>query len=57
VVFFRTRTSSNYRYSTLGFQDAANLDDGDMWPAAYALKNWSPVVEKTVVTLVRAANS
>ena len=33
----RTRASSSYRYSTLGFQDAANLDDGDMWPVSYAL--------------------
>ena len=45
----------NYRYSTLGFQDAANLDDGDMWPVSYALLQWSPVVEEKVVELVKAA--
>ena len=39
------------------FQDAANLDDGDMWPAAYALKGWSPAVEKRVIALVTAAIS
>ena len=57
VVFFQDAGKFNYRYSTLGFQDAANLDDGDMWPASYALMKWSPVVEKTVVELVRAAVS
>jgi hypothetical protein len=48
---------STYRYSTLGFQDAANLDDGDMWPMSYALKKWSPAVERKVVELVKAATS
>ncbi|MDG4837719.1 hypothetical protein O7631_14460 [Micromonospora sp. WMMD967] len=57
VVFFQDSGKFNYRYSTLGFQDTANLDDGDMWPASYALKNWSPEVEKKITTLVRAAVS
>jgi uncharacterized protein YdhG (YjbR/CyaY superfamily) len=57
VVFFQDSGKFNYRYSTLGFQDAANLDDGDLWPVSYALKKWSPVVEKTVVELVKAAIS
>jgi uncharacterized protein YdhG (YjbR/CyaY superfamily) len=57
VVFFQDAGKFNYRYSTLGFQDAAKLDDGDMWPASYALKKWSPAVEKTVVELVQAAVS
>jgi len=55
VVFFQDAGKFKYRYSTLGFQDAANLDDGDLWPVAYALKDWSPVVEKRVVELVQAA--
>ena len=55
VVFFQDSGKFNYRYSTLGFQDAANLDDGDLWPVSYALKQWSPVVEKKVEELVRAA--
>jgi len=57
VVFFQDSGKFKYRYSTLGFQDAAHLDDGDMWPVAYALMNWSPVVEKRVVELVKAATS
>jgi uncharacterized protein YdhG (YjbR/CyaY superfamily) len=57
VVFFQDSGKFNYRYSTLGFQDAANLDDGDLWPVAYALQNWSAVVEKKVVELVKAAAS
>ena len=57
VVFFQDSGKFNYRYSTLGFQDSAALDDGDMWPVSYALMKWSPVVEKTVVELVQAAIS
>ena len=57
VVFFQDSGKFRYRYSTLGFQEAANLDDGDMWPVSYALQKWSPVVEKKVVELVTAAVS
>jgi uncharacterized protein YdhG (YjbR/CyaY superfamily) len=57
VVFFQNAGKFNYRYSTLGFQDAANLDDGDVWPVSYALKQWSPTVEKKVAELVKAAAS
>src|SRR6266700_3920050 len=57
VVFCQDAGKFNYRYSTLGFQDAANLDDGDVWPVSYALKKWSPIVEKKVAELVRAAIS
>ena len=57
VVFFQDAGKFSYRYSTLGFQDAANLDEGDLWPVAYALKEWSPEVEKRVVELVNAAIS
>jgi uncharacterized protein YdhG (YjbR/CyaY superfamily) len=57
VVFFQDSGKFNYRYSTLGFQDAANLDDGDLWPVAYALGTWSPMVEKKVAELVKAAIS
>ena len=57
VVFFQDSGKFNYRYSTLGFQDAANLDDGDLWPVSYALKKWSPMVEKKVAELVTAAIS
>jgi len=57
VVFFQDSGKFNYRYSTLGFQDAARLDDGDMWPVSYALRKWSPKVEKKIVELVKAAIS
>jgi uncharacterized protein YdhG (YjbR/CyaY superfamily) len=57
VVFFQDSGKFNYRYSTLGFQDAANLDDGDLWPVSYALQNWTTVVERKVVELVKAAIS
>ncbi|MGN9805627.1 iron chaperone [Micromonospora sp. L32] len=57
VIFFQDSGKFNYRYSTLGFQDTANLDDGDLWPVAYALQKWSPAVEKKVVELVKAAVS
>jgi uncharacterized protein YdhG (YjbR/CyaY superfamily) len=57
VVFFQDAGKFSYRYSTLGFQDAANLDDGDMWPASFALRQWSPAVEKRVVELVKTAVS
>jgi uncharacterized protein YdhG (YjbR/CyaY superfamily) len=57
VVFFQDSGKFKYRYSTLGFQDAANLDDGDIWPVAYALQKWSGAVEKKVVALVKAAIS
>jgi uncharacterized protein YdhG (YjbR/CyaY superfamily) len=57
VVFFQDAGKFKYRYSTLGFQEAANLDDGGMWPVSYALQEWSPVVEKRVIELVKAAIS
>lgn len=57
VVFFQNAGKFKYRYSTLGFQDAANLDDDDIWPVSYALKRWSLAVEKKVAELVKAAIS
>ncbi|MBF5030841.1 MULTISPECIES: iron chaperone [Micromonospora] len=57
VVFFQDAGKFKYRYSTVGFQEAANLDDGDMWPASFALVRWSPEVEKKLAELVRAAVS
>ncbi len=57
VMFFQDAGKFKYRYSTLGFQEAAHLDDGDMWPASYAVLRWSPAVEKEVTRLVRAAVS
>ncbi|GAA0732442.1 hypothetical protein Drose_31460 [Dactylosporangium roseum] len=57
VVAFKNSGKFNSRYSTLEFQDAANLDDGDVWPVSYALQHWSPVVEQKLIELVKAAVS
>jgi uncharacterized protein YdhG (YjbR/CyaY superfamily) len=57
VLFFKNGGKFNERYSTLGFEGAASLDDGDIWPVVFAISQWSPAVEKKVVALVKAAIS
>lgn len=57
VLFFKDAGKFGTRYSTLGFEDAAHLDDGDVWPVVYALQYWSPAVEKKVISLVESAVS
>jgi uncharacterized protein YdhG (YjbR/CyaY superfamily) len=57
VIFFQDAGKFGTRYSTIGFQDNANLDDGDIWPVSYALTRWSPAVEKQVVKLIKSATS
>ena len=57
VCFFQTAQKFNYRYATLGFQDAANLDEGAMWPVAFALKELNAADEKKIVALVKKAVS
>lgn len=57
VIFFQDSGKFNYRYSTLGFQDLAHLDDGDMWPTSYALMTWTPAMETQIIELVRTAIS
>jgi uncharacterized protein YdhG (YjbR/CyaY superfamily) len=57
VLFFKDAGKFGSRYSTLGFEDAAHLDDGDLWPTTYALVTWTPAVEKKVLALVRSAAS
>jgi uncharacterized protein YdhG (YjbR/CyaY superfamily) len=57
VVAFKNSGKFGSRYSTLEFQDAAHLDDGDAWPVSYALQKWSPLVEKKIAELVEAAIS
>jgi hypothetical protein len=57
VVFFKDAGKFKSRYATLGFEEAANLDDGPMWPTSYALTEWTPAVEKKIVALVKAAAS
>lgn len=55
VVFIQPAKKFKTRYATLGFEDKANLDDGDMWPVGFAVRNWTPAVEKKVTELVRKA--
>ena len=55
VVFFQNAGKFKYRYSTVGFQDEAHLDDGDLWPVAFALTAWTPTVENQLVALVAKA--
>jgi uncharacterized protein YdhG (YjbR/CyaY superfamily) len=55
VLFIQPAKKFNTRYATIGFEDKANLDDGDLWPVAYAIRNWTPVVEKRITELVQKA--
>ena len=57
VVAFKNSGKFSTRYSTLEFQDAANLDDGDLWPVSFALQTWNPIVEQKVAELLKAAVS
>jgi uncharacterized protein YdhG (YjbR/CyaY superfamily) len=57
VCFFQAASKFKSRYATLGFSDKANLDDGAMWPVAFALKKLTPVEEKKIVALVKKASS
>ena len=57
VVYFQNAAKFASRYSTLGFNDDAALDDGDMWPVSFAIAGWSPQTEKLVTELVTAATS
>lgn len=55
VCFFQSAQKFNTRYATLGFNDTAQLDDGDLWPVAYALKELTVVVEEKIRVLVQKA--
>jgi uncharacterized protein YdhG (YjbR/CyaY superfamily) len=57
VCFFQSAEKFNYRYSTLGFNDPANLDEGGMWPTAFAVMKMTPAVEKEITALVKKAVS
>ncbi len=57
VCFFQSANKFDTRYGTLGFNDTANLDDGDSWPTAYALKEWTAVVEAKIVALIKKSVS
>lgn len=55
VCFFQGAAKFEARYATLGFNDRARLDDGDMWPVSFAIVNWTDAVEERVEELVRRA--
>ena len=57
VCFFQPAQKFKTRYSTFGFQDAANLDEGPMWPVAFALKELTAADEKKIAALVKKAAS
>jgi uncharacterized protein YdhG (YjbR/CyaY superfamily) len=57
VCFFQSGQKFKSRYATLGFQDAANLDDGDIWPTSFALKRLTAAVEEKIGKLVKRAAS
>lgn len=55
VCFFQSAQKFNTRYATLGFSDAAHLDDGALWPVAYALKELTAAEEAKIGELVKKA--
>src|SRR6266568_8908708 len=57
VCFFQTAQKFKTRYATFGFSDKANLDEGNMWPAAFALKGLTAAEEARVAALVKKAVS
>ena len=57
VCFFKCADKFKARYATLGFSDKANLDDGAMWPTAFAVKELTAAEEKKVAELVKKAVS
>jgi uncharacterized protein YdhG (YjbR/CyaY superfamily) len=57
VVFFRDAGKFKERYAMLGFNDSASLDDGSMWPIAYALTKLTSADEKKIAALVKKAVS
>src|SRR3712207_5280287 len=57
VCFFQSAQKFNSRYATLGFSDKANLDEGALWPVAYALKELTATEEARISALVRRAVS
>ena len=57
ICFFQPPSKFKVRYWTLGFQPEATLDDGDMWPNAYALTKLTPKVEAQIADLVKKSVS
>ncbi len=57
VCFFQAAQKFNTRYATLGFQDTAKLDEGDLWPVVFALKELTASEEARISALVKKAVS
>ena len=57
VCFFQAASKFNTRYATFGFQHDANLDEGEMWPVAFALKALTATEEERISALVKKAAS
>jgi hypothetical protein len=55
VCFFKSAAKFKSRYATFGFEEAASLDDGAMWPTSYALTELTAADEKKLATLVKKA--
>ncbi|HOY83332.1 MAG TPA: DUF1801 domain-containing protein [Rhodoglobus sp.] len=55
VCFFQSAAKFGVRYATLGFNEAATLDDGSMWPVAFAIKDLTPADETLIAQLVTKA--
>jgi uncharacterized protein YdhG (YjbR/CyaY superfamily) len=55
MCFFQSAQKFKSRYATLGFQDSAKLDDGDIWPTSFAVRKLTPAVEEQISELVKRA--
>jgi uncharacterized protein YdhG (YjbR/CyaY superfamily) len=55
VCFFQSKAKFKVRYSTFGFQPDATIDDGEMWPVAFAVTELNPRVEARITELVKKA--
>lgn len=55
VVFFKAASKFTTRYATLGFEESAQLDDGDLWVTSFALLKLTPTTEKTIAEHIRKA--
>jgi uncharacterized protein YdhG (YjbR/CyaY superfamily) len=55
ICFFQPASKFKVRYSTLGFQPDARIDDGEMWPIAFAVLKLTPADEKRITALVKKA--
>ena len=55
ICFFKPASKFGARYATLGFNDAARLDDGDLWPTEYAVISMSADVTTSIEKLLRRA--